>query len=260
MHEYFGMNKEKNWNSNCKNKTANNQKTTKGKTLKSLEFLSFLLWHWPISTIRFQRQSVCMVCISLEPNSPLVTTGLTGFPESAKKMFLSLSICGCPLLSWGRICHGWLPLWQCYQALLHPEASPDPNIQNPFLTHRLHAGTSLAHWVISFAPEREEWEWRALCVLSSSETRVLLIICDHRLNVNMQQLIYNSYFSKVPHSVVCFLCWCFLLHFPFTAQLLLTFLHPHTLSFVVCVFWTEMEMENYLFSGDKMPKKVFVKK
>lgn len=72
--------------------------------------------------------------------------------------------------------------------------------------------------------------------------------CQH---ATVAKLIFpqNAFFSHLfLPSVYC----CFLFHFPFTAQL--TFLHQHTLSFVVCFFWTEMEMENNLFSDDRMPK------
>lgn len=105
--------------------------------------LSFLLWHWPIGTRRFQRQSVCTVCLSLEPNPPLVTTGLTGFPESAKKTF------SFPLQ------HLWLPPFSVGEEFVTDDYLSDSVIrhystQKPFLIqifkiHFSHTDRTLAH-------------------------------------------------------------------------------------------------------------------
>lgn len=179
---YFGRNTwnvyEKVHSSERQQLIANNQNKAKRKGkfsfLDSLELLDLFPWLWPIGTRRLQRQSVCVVWIPSEPNSPLVTTGLTGSQNQPKSFLFSAPAASS--LCWGRICHGWLLQWQCYQVLLHLEASSDPNIQKS-ISH-----TQIAQWHISsrrrdfyFPREprctREMWEWRALCGLSSSGTQ-----------------------------------------------------------------------------------------
>lgn len=142
--------------------------------------------------------------------------------------------------------------------MLHPEASSDPNIQNPFLTHRSHAGTSRAHWVISSAPERlgaggrseSERLYVGLAPPRQSPANHLWsqTECQHATTYISPKCLPQSFASSscLLLPLVTFSIHCTVIVNIFTPTL--------TLSFAARVFWTEMELKNNLFSDDKMPK------
>lgn len=150
----------------------------------------------------------------------------------------SIGCGGFPRLCRERIRHGWLLRWQCYQALLHPEASRHPNIQNPFLTRRSRTGTSLARWVILPSPERlsaggrreSEGFYVGLAPQGPSPAnhQWSQAECQHAAKPTV-------YFPRTPPSVACLSVSqrldtrCLL----FTRQLLLTVLRPHA-QFAIC--------------------------
>ena len=123
------------------------QLITKRKALQSLKLQGFLLWHWSIGTRRFQRQSVWMVCISVEPNSPMVTTGLTGFPESANKLFFSSASVAAPFSAEEEFVTGdYLS-----DSVIRHYSTQKPLLIQIFKIHFSHTDRTLAHL------EHTEW-------------------------------------------------------------------------------------------------------
>lgn len=190
-----------------------------------------------------------MVCISLEPNSPLLLLvwqhyWFDRFPRISQITFISSASVAATFSAEEEFVMGdYLS-----DSVIRHNSTPKPLLiqifEIQFLTHGSHAGTSLAHWVISPARER-------LSAGGRSESEGLYVglapqgqspanhprsqtECQH---ATAAQLIFPQN-ASLSHLCLPVVYCSFLLHFSIHCTTIVNIFTPtHTLSFAVLCFF-----------------------
>lgn len=137
-------------------------------------------------TQSFKRHSVCMIWFSLEPNSPLETTG---FPELAQPSFSSVSVAALISAEEEFVMGDYLS-----DSVIRHYSTQKPPVIQIFKICFSHTDCTLAQlshtdWILCPREARSTrvvWEWAT----ELPRDRILLIIHDRKQNVNMLSTTY----------------------------------------------------------------------